>query len=185
MKRFLLILLALLVLGCATEPEIRHHRHYTKSPEFDSYMQGDGYKLWYDKEFRAQFTEAEKDSIEWKALQKFMGNTPIDRAFIHSKTGIMAVICKFRYKIPYDKMLKIAKKSSTPAIIESDQRMVNSKLVLYIRSFAEKKDTRTMASTYFINIDSGSLLFMIGCSEDNFKKYKIMILKTLNGVEVD
>ena len=182
MKRFFLVLL---ILGCATESEVRHYEHYNKSPEFDSYIQGDGYKLWYDKEFRAQFTEAEKGSIEWKVLQKFMGNAPIDRAFINSKTGFMAVIAKFRYKTPYDKMLRIAKESSTAAIIESDLRIVNNKLVLYMRSFTEKNDIRNMVNTYYINIDSGSLLFMIGCSKENYKKYRIMILKTLNSIEVD
>jgi hypothetical protein len=185
MKRLVLFFLVLLILGCATESEVHDYEHYNKSPGFDSFIQGDGYKLWYDKEFRALFTEAEKGSIEWKVLQKFMGNAPIDRAFINSKSGFMAVIGKFRYKIPYDKMLKIAKKSSTPAIIESDLRIVNSKLVLYMRSFAEKNDTRTMVSTYYINIDAGSLLFMIGCSNEDYKKYRIMILKTLNSIEVD
>ena len=179
------MLLVLLIVGCATEPEIRHYAHYTKAPELDSYIQGDGYKLWYDEEIREQFREIERGSNEWKLIQKLMGNAPLDRAFRNSKTGVMAVICKFRHKIPYDKTLKLAKKQSTPAIIESDLRTVNNKPVLYIRSFAKKDDNRSMTSSYFINADSGSLLFMIGCQEDDYEKYRIIIQKALNGIEVD
>jgi hypothetical protein len=185
MKRFFLLLLIFPILGCVTESEIRDHKQYTKSPTSDSYIQGDGYKLWYDNAFFIEFRRAEKDSIEWESVQKSMGNAQLDRAFIGNKTALIVAILKFKQKIQYDEMLRAAKKSSSPTIIKSDQRMVNNKLVLYIKSAKKEENVISIVSTYLINADFGSLLFMIVCSEDDYRQYKTMILKTLNGIEVD
>jgi hypothetical protein len=185
MKRSFLLLLIFPILGCATESEIRDHKQYTKSPTSDSYIQGDGYKLWYDNAFFIEFRRAEKGSIEWETVQKSIGNAQLDRAFIGNKTALFAAILKFKQKIQHDDLLRAAKKSSSLTIIESDQRMVNNKLALYMRSVKKENNFKSIVSTYLINADSGSRLFTIVCSEDDYRQYKTMILKTLNGIEVD
>ena len=74
MKKIFLILLTLLIVGCVTQPEIRYYQSYNRSSEFELYIQGDGYKLWYDKELDAQFIKVVKDSTDWKAFQKSMSS---------------------------------------------------------------------------------------------------------------
>ena len=185
MKKIFLILLTLLIVGCATQPEIRYYQSYNRSPEFESYIQGDGYKLWYDKEIHAQFIEPEKDSTDWKTVQKSMSSFLIDHLFYNRGSGIICVIAKNRYKIPYDKTLNHVKKSSDATIIESDQRMVNNTPVLYIRSFAKKDGNNIMLSTYYINSDSGMLVFIILCPEDSYGKYRKGIEEALNGIELN
>lgn len=186
MKKIFLILLTLLIVGCATQPEIRYYQSYNRSSEFESYIQGDGYKLWYDKEFDAQFIKVVKDSTDWKTFQKSMsGFLLIDHLFYNRESGIICVISKNKYKISYDKILNNVKKSSAVTLIESDQRMVNNTPVLYTRSFVKKDGNNVMLSEYYINSDLGMLMFSILCPEDSYGKYRKMIQEGLNGIELN
>ena len=185
MKGIILALSALLILGCAAETKSRYDKHYTKTAGSYSFIQGDGYKLWYDRKTRSQLNEVKKGTSEWTALQKFMRGADLDQAFYNPKTDIFAVVGKLRNKIPYDKVLLNVKKQSTDIIIESDKRIVNNTPVLYLRSVFKEDGTRLMMSTYIINVNSGSLYYLIGCRKDDYRKYRITILKTLNAIEID
>jgi len=182
-----LILTGLIFLtGCATpEPEIRYLQSFNKPPEFNSYIQGDNYKLWYNREFHAQFMEIEKGSTEWKSWQESMGTTSLDRAFYNRESGVIWMIAKNRYKMPYDKIVNNLKKSSDATLIESDQRMVNNKPVLYVRIFRKYNDNDIMMGAYYINSDSGLLFIAIGCLEEDYGKFKKNIQDALNGIEVN
>ena len=95
------------------------------------------------------------------------------------------MIAKSRYKVSYNRIFNNAKKSSDATLIESDQRMVNNTPVLYLRLSAEKDGNRVIMSAYYINSDSGMLVFWILCPEDNYEKYRKMIEEGMNGIELD
>jgi hypothetical protein len=188
MKKSIPIFLISLFLigGCATpQPEIRYYQSYNRPPEFESYIQGDGYKLWYDKELHSQFIELEKGSTEWEALQKSVGTHSLDHVFYNRESGVGCMITKNRYKISYDKILNNAKKLSATALIKSDQRMVNNTPVLYIRFLNKMDGNNVILSTYYINSDSGLLTLTIACPKDSYGEYRKMIQDALNGIEVN
>ena len=161
------------------------NKSYNRSPKFELYIQGDGYKLWYDKELDTQFNKLEKDSAEWKTFQEARSELILEHLFYNRESGMACVIAKSRYKMSYDKILNHTKKLSNATLIESDQRMVNNTPVLYIKLFTKKDGNNIMLSTYYINADSGMLVFMILVLEDNYEKYRKMIEEGMNGIELD
>lgn len=186
-KLIIVFLISLLFLaGCVTpQPETRYYQSYNKPPNFDSYIQGNGYKLWYSEDHQKRFVELAKEAPEWQSMQKQMGSALLEHVFIDRVRGFYIVIAKNRYKTSYDKILQRAKKSSEATLIESDQRMVNSIPVLYVRMLVKIDINKAIACLYWINTDSGILLFGILCPEDEYGENREMIQHALNGIVIE
>jgi len=187
MKKVFLLLLAILFIGCATQPEIRYYKSYNRSSEFKSFIQGDSYRLWYDEKIHSQFIEFEKDSAEWKSAQKKMGAFPLDHVFHNRESDIVFGIGRIKYKASYDKMLKRSKEASEAqnlTIIESDQRMVNNTPVLYVRFLGKEDGTNMMGIVYFIHYNSGTVMFITACPEGVYWEHREKIKEAMNGIEI-
>lgn len=94
MKKEFFILLTILVVGCVTQPEVRYYKSYNRSPEFKSFIKEDSYTIWYDENIRSLFIEFEKDSFDWKDVQKNLGTSTLDHLFYNRERGIFCVIAK-------------------------------------------------------------------------------------------
>lgn len=173
--------LAILIVGCTSQQEIRYYRSYNRSPDLTSHLQGKHYEFWYDEKFYAQFMKIEKGSDKWKDVQKAIDGSILDYLFMNSESGLTFMVFRNRYKPSY---VRILRESSKYEIIESDQRLVNNTPTLYVRSRDKKEDWLT-TSMYCIHYKLGTLTLAFAYPTGSWEEYSEVILKALNGIEVD
>jgi hypothetical protein len=167
-----------------TQNEVRPTQLFFKSQDYDQFIQGENYKIWYSKNF-AGFREIKKGSKEWDHSQEIMKkkNVILDKLLFFRESGIVFLICKSNHLLTYDEVLTNSKISNSK-ILETDQRMVNNKLAFYFETLNGNSGNKIISSIYDFKTDSEMLSFGILIPEEKYEKYRLEIENLLNGIEV-
>ncbi len=94
-----------------------------------------------------------------------------------------AISCNWNYaRSRALKLLRWVKNDPNITLFESDQRIVNGRLTLWISGLLLKN---VHFSSYWINSDTGIGLFAFVLSPENYRKHENLIRAVLNGVVVN